>query len=118
MFRVSSRYVAGSLGDGGGWAGGGGGEGGRGKLREISQLVVMADSDKLISTLHDPTGTVKAATTRTVLPEVHAQGTRVVRDWNTSKQNVEARSLESSTGRGERRRRRSRGRICVAARLC
>ena len=29
--------------------------------------------DKLISTLHDPTGTVKAATTRTVLPDVHAQ---------------------------------------------
>ena len=101
----------------------------------------MGDSDKLISTPHDPTSTVKAATTRTVLPELHAQvlqaatsqdheehqremqrweflrrllraanevwtslnfnrGSRVVRDWNTSKQNVEARPLESSTWRG------------------
>ena len=37
------------------------------------QLLVMEDYDKLISTPHDPTGTVKAATARTVLPDVHAQ---------------------------------------------
>ena len=42
-------------------------------VRENSQPLVMGDCDKLISTPHDPTGTVKAATTRTVLPDVHAQ---------------------------------------------
>ena len=33
----------------------------------------MEDYDKLISTPYDLTGTVKAAATRTVLPDVHAQ---------------------------------------------
>ena len=42
-------------------------------VRENSQPLVMEDDDKLISTPHDPAGTVKAATTRTVLPDVHAQ---------------------------------------------
>ena len=42
-------------------------------VRENSQPLVTEDYDKLISTPHDPTGTVKAATTRTVLPDVHSQ---------------------------------------------
>ena len=41
--------------------------------REKSQTLTMEDYDKLVSTSHDPTGTVKAASTRTVLPEVRAQ---------------------------------------------
>ena len=42
-------------------------------VRENSQNLTIQGHDKLIITLHDPRGTVKAATTRTVLPEVHAQ---------------------------------------------
>ena len=42
-------------------------------VRENSQNLTMEDYDKLLSTPHDPTGTVKAATMRTVLLEVHAQ---------------------------------------------
>ena len=42
-------------------------------VRENSQNLTMEDYDKLINTPHDLTGTVKTATMRTVLPEVHAQ---------------------------------------------
>ena len=42
-------------------------------LRETSQPPGHGGLNKLISTYHDPMGTVKAATTRTVLPEVDAQ---------------------------------------------
>ena len=42
-------------------------------VRETSQPLFMADFHKLLRTPHEPTGTVKAATTRTVLPDLHAQ---------------------------------------------
>ena len=57
----------------GGTPGDGGRVGGEVEGCKRKQPFVMEDYDKLISTPHDPTGTVKAAATRTVLPDVHAQ---------------------------------------------
>ena len=74
-------------------------------VRENSQPLVMEDYDRLISSPHDPTGTVQAATTRTVLPDVHAQEQelgsykpRRARSRKTSLRNVDQRRGAPSVG--------------------